>query len=347
MNNVIKYDIRAILSKKYNQNTKIKRIYVCIFSINNIDNNPFLVYLLYKHSDPEILTFPNILFKNDILKESKGLFTKITATEQDPEGYLTYKGDAYVFFNLKIHYKVQNKYEAKNELWWGTIYEICNSKEILYFKIQKCVSDLFLNNQLLIFLLDNHNNSYKIPRIGYYGCYHSLLSYVSLLGVQQSSYSPYGNFFYFNNYQRSVKYGGWSFKGNDISENKYIKTDKFDRYDMGGVVRFAVFLHNTKLFLNHPDDQNTKFEKSSDSNFYKKIPKLVDLTGQWAKKYNSAYIGVLKTKDSSGNDKIFHGSIREQYIVKDLTDYVALSSHVLNKKSLGKEWKLEDDYKII
>ena len=231
-------------------------------------------------------------------------------------------------------------------MWWGTIYEICNSKKILYFKIQKCVTHLFLTNPILIFLLDKYNKSYKIPRIGYYGCYHSLLSYVSMLGVQQSSYSPYGNFFYFNNYKRSIKYGGWSFK--DIeTENKYIKKDKFDRYNKGGIVRFAVFLHNTKVFLNHPDDPNTKFDNSSGSDFYKKNPKLVDLTGQWAKKYNSAYIGILKTKDKNGNEKIFHGSIREQYIVKDLIDYFALSSHLIDKTSLGEYWNLEDAYKII
>ena len=76
MNNYIKYDIGSIVSNNYNQNTKIKRIYVCIFNINNLQNNPFLVYLLYKHFDQEFLTFPNILYKKSILDESTGLFSK-------------------------------------------------------------------------------------------------------------------------------------------------------------------------------------------------------------------------------------------------------------------------------
>ena len=339
------YNINSILSTDYKNIKNNSRVYLCIYNIINKQNNPFLVYLLYKHPELQILTFPNFIFKTDIIKEIKKNFFKITNVDADPDGYIVFKNNIYVFFNLEIVYKVMNKYSSTNELWWTTIYEMCNSKELIYFKIHENVTELFMNYTKLIYLVNNKNIPFVIPRIGYYGCYHSLISYVSLLGVQQLAYAPYGNFFYFNNFKRAIKYGGWSFSGSN-NDKDYIITDKNNKYDKGGIVRFAVFLDNTKMFLNHPDDKKTKYKHSSDANFYKDIPRLVDLTGQWASEYDSAYIGVLKIK-KKGVETSFHGSIREQYVVKDIFNYFSLSSHIIDRKTLGNEWNLEDDYKII
>lgn len=345
MNSTIVYDIDSILSKEYSKINRNSRIHLCVYNITNKEYNPFLVYLLYKHPKIDILSFPNFILKTNSEKEIKKFYQDITGKNNDPDGYLTYNDEIYVFFNLEIKYNVLNKYNSDNELWWSTIYEICNSKKLLNFNIHDSVSELFLNFTLLIYILNKKNKPYTIPRIGYYGCYHSLISYVTLLGVQQSSFSPYGNFFYFNNFKRAVKYGGWSFKG-ETDNKDYIKKDKDDKYDKGGVVRFALFLDNTKMFLNHPDDKKTKYSKSSDAEFYKDIPRLVDLTGQWASNYDSAYIGILNII-KNGKPDTFHNSIREQYIIKDISDYFALSSHIIDRNSLGKEWNFNDEYKIL
>ena len=339
------YNINSILSTDYNAIKKDTRIYLCIYNVVNREYNPFLVYLLYKHPDLQMLTFPNFISENNHISEIKKKYYDITNVDGEPDGYIVFNGDAYVFFNLEIAYKVMNKYKSSNELWWTTIYEMCNSRELIYFKIHETVTELFMNYTKLIYLVDKNNLPYVIPRIGYYGCYHSLISYVTMLGVQQSSYAPYGNFFYFNNFKRAIKYGGWSFIGTDDNK-KYITTDKHGKYDKGGIVRFAVFLDNTKMFLNHPDDKKTRYKKSSDAEFYKDIPKLIDLTGQWASDYNSAYVGILNIK-KKGENTSFHGSIREQYIVKDIFNYFSLSSHIIDHKTLGEHWKLEDNYKIV
>lgn len=339
------YNLNSILSTDYHKIGDNTRVYLCIYNIINKQYNPMLVYLLYKHTDLQILTFPNFILKNNAIKEIKQFYFDLTNADNDPEGYLVFKNDVYMFFNLEINYKVQNKYKLSNELWWTTIYEMCNSKELLYIKIHETVTDIFMNYTKLIYIVNDKKIPYIIPRIGYYGCYHSLISYVTLLGIQQSSYAPYGNFFYFNNFKRAIKYGGWSFIGTTDDE-KYIVKDKNNKYDKGGVVRFAVFLDNTKMFLNHPGDKETKYKKSTNLDFYKHIPKLVDLTGQWAAEYDSAYVGVLKIK-KNGEDASFHGSIREQYIVKDLSSYFSLSSHIIDRKTLGPDWNLEDDYKIV
>jgi hypothetical protein len=344
MNPSIIYDISTVLSHEYGKINNNSRIHLCIYNIINNEYNPFLVYLLHKHPKIDILSFPNFKLNTNPMKEIKRFYNNITGINDDPNGYLIYNDDIYVFFNLDINYKALNKYNSKNELWWASMYEICNSKQLLHFNVHESVSELFLNYTILIYILNQTNMPYTIPRIGYYGCYHSLISYVTLLGVQQSSFTPYGNFFYFNNFKRSVKYGGWSFKSK-TERSDYINTDRDNRYDKGGVVRFALFLNNTKMFLNHPDDKKTKLSKSSDAELYKDIPRLVDLTGQWASKYDSAYIGVLNIV-KNGKQDTFHNSIREQYIIKDISDYFALSSHIIDRNTLSKEWNLEDEYKI-
>lgn len=342
----IYYNIKKQLSEKYLKHKK-ERVHICVYNIVNENDNPFLLYLLYKYPNNNVLAFPNFIVENDMLSESNKLFKKITNSSVEPEGYLVYEGEIYIFYNLKIFHSMQNLYESKNELWWATIDEMCNSKTIINFDIHSTVSNMFLNNTNFIYLLDEKKSPYLIPRIGYYGCYHKLLPFVSLLGVQQSKLSPYGNFFYFNNFKRSFKYAGWSFVGTEKDEKKYIKTDKYNRYDKGGIVRFAIFLHNPKMFLNHPKDKETKNNELNKDKIYDDFPKLVDLTGQWAEKYDSAYVGILYVTKKNGEKKLFHRSIREQYIVKDINDYYSLSSHIIDKDTLGVEWDFNDNYKIL
>ena len=101
------------------------------------------------------------------------------------------------------------------------------------------------------------------------------------------------------------------------------------------------------MFLNHPNDKDTKKNNFEDGDLYKEFPKLLDLTGQWAEEHETAYIGIINVIKKDGEKKIFHENIREQYIVKDMKDYYSLSSHLIDKKSMGDVWTYDDNYKII
>jgi len=342
----INYNIKQLLSTKYLKYKK-KRAHICVYNIVNENVNPLLLYLLYKYQKSSIISFPNFIVENDMLEEATKIFNNITNTIIEPDGYLIYDDEIYIFFNLKIIHKMQDFYESKNELWWTTIDEICNSKKVINFDVHRSVSDMFLNNVQFIYLLNDKNESYLIPRIGYYGCYYKIMSYIGLLGVQQSTHAPYGNFFYFNTFKRSIKYGGWSFVGTEKYNKKYIKLDKHNRYDKGGIVRFAVFLHNSKMFLNHPKDNNTEYNELNKDKIYDEFPKLVDLTGKWAENNDSAYVGILDLIKKNGEKKVFHKNIKEQYIIKDIDNYMCLSSHIIDKNSLGNVWDYNDEYKIL
>ena len=118
------YSLNSILSTDYNKIRPNSRIYVCIYNIINSEYNPLLVYLLYKYHNLDILSYPNFKLKSMAFDEIKQFYYDLTNADNDPDGYLVFNNDVYVFFELKIIFNVQNKYKASNELWWTTIYEM-------------------------------------------------------------------------------------------------------------------------------------------------------------------------------------------------------------------------------
>ena len=336
---MVHYDL-SILQKDV---TKLKNIdvFLCCYGIFNQKINPFLSYLLYKYKDTSLMSFLKLHINSNIKGEIHTFFMKNVGMSPQIMGFKKHNGKVYVICFLNFKYLIQNEYLKKRELWWTTIHEICNQRRLMMFNIHHSVYDFFYSYPSLIYLMDANKRRLTIPRIGYYGCNVKLMSYVSALGIQQSEYTPFGNFYYFNTFTRAVKYGGW-----DYSPDKEVSVDKHNRVDKGGIVRFAVFLNNNRMLLNHPQDPKTTFNKDNDTDFismYKKYPRMVDPNGDWAKDNDTLYVGVLLDKEY--NER-FHRKTREQYITKKSSDYTALSSHIIDKETLGDVWDENDTYGI-
>ena len=320
---------------------KNKEVFLCFYGIFEREKNPFLSFLLFKYPSTDLMSFIKIKLSDNIEKSINEFSLRTMSIECNIMGYKTYDTHHYVFCFLDFPYMLQNEHSKKSQLWWATIDEICNQHRVLTFDIHHSVYGIFFQNPSLIYLLDEDKKPLVIPRIGYYGCNYKLMSYVSALGIQQSEYTPFGNFYYFNSYTRAFKYAGW-----DYNPGKYINVDEHNRVEEGGIVRFAVFLKNNRMFLNHPQDPKHSFNKNKSEQYeeiYKKYPRLIDVNGEWAKLNDSLYVGVMVDKNYKER---FHKFVREQYILKKFNDYVALSSHKIDKKTLGIEWKENGEYDI-
>lgn len=317
-----------------------KKIFICCYAIVNKRENPYVTYLLYKYQENDNLFFLTFDYKGTT--ESVAEYIK-TYTNELPKikGYSVYNNNTYIFCQINIDKIIQNKHSTNESLWWVTMNEICNDKMVLYFNIDKSVSDLFLYNRKLIYLFNEKNVKYEIPRIGYYGCYSDLIPYVTSLGVKQRSNAPFGNFFYFTSYVRAVRYGGWVYD----RSNEHIKFNKDGVFDRGGVVRFAVFLKKNRMMLDNPNDQKNLFNNDLEilKRLYKKFPRIVDIGGQWAKKNDSIYIGELIDKKYK---KTYHSGLSYQYVLKNINDYSSLSSHELETSEFGKIWEITGNYLI-
>ena len=76
-------------------------------------------------------------------------------------GFYIFENNLYLFFDItNCDIKINDTYSNSTN-WFSIIDEIVNHKKICNLKIQESVSDLFISNDKLCFLVDENNNSYE------------------------------------------------------------------------------------------------------------------------------------------------------------------------------------------
>ena len=273
ISSILKTDYKSI---KYNNNTNI---YVCIYNIiQNIPNrnikSPILRYLLYKYKNSNdktnnILTFPFQKWSSNIespLKISNKLFNTLLQYSNTPLGFIKYNSNIYFFYehidnNLNVKKKLKN-----DEFWWSYIDEICNHKKIIYFPVHYNTFSIFYNYTQLIYLVNN-NIKYEIPTICYFGNTIEVLSYIATFGIKSNPVRHFGPYYYYGDFRKMIAHSGWhsNYTKREIF-GKYINNSD-GKYKQGGLIRFALFLGNSKIILN----------KKSDPFYYIKHHDMVDI----------------------------------------------------------------------
>jgi hypothetical protein len=158
--------------------------------------------------------------------------------------------------------------------------EIVNHKHICNIKIDENVTNLFTFNDKLCFLNDENDESYEIPIVAFVSAYKCNASFKSIVGEPaQNKNAILGPYFYFTNFSNA-------FKG--------------DGYDC--IVRFALFMGKVKYIENHINDpideskvKQTRLQDTSfDQNLERLTMRITDHDGNWAKTFDSAYLGNIE-----------------------------------------------------
>lgn len=332
-----KYPIDKILRKDYSHieiNNDLK-IFICIYKINNAAFKPFLQYLLWKYPKSkkeytDLVVFPFVKYHKDKTPKQLADSTvkKITNKNLDSKGFIIENNHVYFFFhdtsiadNLKI-------LKRNNQQWWVTIDEICNHRNILKFPIHQTVFNVFFKHPKLIHLINEKNLPIEVPTVAYYGGYTKLLPLTAVFGARKLRSALYGPFYYFGDYNSALRYAGWSTSYNPWKiDNKYI-TDMEGKWKTGGIIRFILFLGNTKVLTNHVDDlSNTHNSKS-----HKILANLIDRNSNWSEKYDSLCVG----RAPLSNNYVFRQST--QFIVKKFKQQHSLSIHIVDMKTFLRTW---------
>ena len=358
------YNISKILNTDYDTITydKNSNIYICVYNIikeipnRNIDS-PYLKYLLYKYPTSKantnnLLTFPFKKWDNKKNKPSTiadNLFKQLFNYDKSSNGFLNYKSNYYFFYNHENYVQENNILKKNNQLWWGLIDEICNHKKILYFPIHYETYSLFYNFPDLIYLIKN-NKKCEIPSVSYFGNSIELLSYIATFGVKSNPIKMFGPYYYYGSFKRMIGHAGWhsNYTKREVF-GKFIN-DENGKYKQGGIIRFALFLGNTKVILNRKKDifnwiikfyDTKKFNtKEKTDKFYKKMS---SSKGLWTKYYDSLILGNIKYKNLSG-----YFNLNTQYITKNHNQQIPLSIHLLDMSSLKNNWDpTYDKYEIL
>ena len=164
--------------------------------------------------------------------------------------------------------------------------------------------ELFLNHEELIYLQDERGELVETPMTGYRGEYYKMIGLLAALGVPRSGpYSSLGPYFKFADYARALRFGVVTLNG----KPQYVGDEKITRdetpvFTKGGVVKYMLFLGNTKVLLNldsDPDDDSTEsIRLAKERSFIKDTIKLRDSAGKWASEYDSVMQPLITIFDN-------------------------------------------------
>ena len=142
-------------------------------------------------------------------------------------GYYEYNNNLYLFFDISNCKENINSIYKNNNLWLSLVDEIVNQKNVYNIEIDEEVTNFFIKNADLCFLIDENYINYEIPIVGYVSKEKSKTNFTYIFGESaRDKNSLLGPYFYFTDLKNALKNSGES------------------------IIRFALFVGNTKYIQN-------------------------------------------------------------------------------------------------
>jgi len=317
-------------------------IYMCVYDVVNKGKYPFQRFILTNDIIYESLGFPQLKFiKNDsgfdilnyskvilfgVLMQSDLNLTDYEKFDENLEFNGIYENDnnLYLFYDItKCNIELNDIEKNNNTIWLALIDEIVNHKHLCNMKINKNVTKFLKLNDDFCFLIDENESSYEIPIVSYVGKPEKKLNFTYVFGETMSNKNNIlGAFYYFTDYYNAFK---------DVVE--------LEENAKAGVVRFALFVGNTKYYENlsndNIDNSEIMFQRLEDENLDKSIEllsmKISDHDGHWSKNYDSAYLGYIELDNGSFLDK-------RLIAIKDYNQQIPLSYHYVDKRTYKNDY---------
>ena len=191
-------------------------------------------------------------------------------------------------------------------------------------------------------LKDKKKNCIETPTVAYHGGSVETISYIAGLGMRAATARVFGPYYYFTDFKRSIREGGWSSNYEPIEMFSKLITDKNGKFNQGGIVRFALFLGNYRVILDRPNDTIYSYVKGlyNDSLSKRKREKLIKKNkGKWTKHYDSLQISNYKTNSGVG-----YFRLHTEYVTKYFNNFISLSTHIIDKNTLKVNY--DPDYEL-
>jgi hypothetical protein len=310
-----------------------RKVYLCMYDVHKEGKFPFQRYLLSSLNGR--LLFPHIWSSNnDPLEEIAAHIQTIIKDKNNEkdiqyEGFYEYENELYCFIDITLCglYMQLDEYFSSSRQWFVLMDEILNQNKVCNIAIEPRVTDFFLYNEDFCFLLDAEQKQYELPIVGYVTKPVAKMNFTQVFG-QTKSMDIYGSYYYFTDY--------WSCFEKDI------KKELKDPLEKEGIVRFALFLGNTRYVENlESDPLDNSFVKKkklmeeikagATDGFEHKTMRITDYDGKWAETYDSLFLGnlILNNAELLKNWMI---------VIKDYSQQIPLSIHLI---------KCLEDYSII
>jgi hypothetical protein len=322
---------------------RYENVYICAYQVNNEAKYPFQRFLLINDFFNNSLVFPTIQNSKgltcnlDIINFAKvNLFTLLLQDNfENFDENLEFNGyfannsnnnnDLYLVFDItKCNVQIYDIEKNTNTVWLALLDEILNHTHLCRMIIHPKVTDFFTLNDDFCFLLDENECSYEVPVVGYVGKPESKLNFTYTFGQTMSTKnSLLGPFYYFTNYNNAFT------DAVDITDNK------------PGLVRFALFLGNTKYIENQLNDaiddseiKSLRLEDDTLDQSYERLRmRISDHDGKWSQTYDSAYLGYIELDNGTVLNKPY-------VVLKEYNQQMPLSYHYVNKRTAKGEYDI-------
>ena len=366
----LEYNIDEYLNENMD-NLKIK---INAFEIKNSTNAPYLKYLLIKDKSIDVLFFPEVELSvySELMSEKIVMLAQIqlynliqlNSNKLDKDdnyskydkniifkGFYLDEDVIHIFFDLtECNLHIDCTYR-KSQLWFCLIDEIINYNKVCSFNIDSNVINFFMANIDFCFLKNKNNENYELPIVGYIGIQPIKLNFTYTFGISvKDKNAIMGPYYYFTDYNGSIRDGGWSETGTETKDNDTIITDnEYGRFKQGGIVRFAIFLGKTKIVENLLNDSNDYSEikkeilndKKLDQNMEVLTMRISDHDGKWSEHNDSVFLGKIELDNGSylKNTPII--------VLKDYHQQIPLSYHYIDKSYLHEKYDENENYIIM
>ena len=311
----------------YDSVSSFSNVNIFAYNVNTQARAPFLNILLHKQKGSNTLMLPKVtIFKNidpdELINYSKVCLFGLCLLDNFYHfnktlifnGFYIFNNNLYLFFDItNCNIKLNDIY-SNSQLWFGFIDEIVNHRNICNIKIDENVSNLLESNDKLCFLNDENGESYELPIIGFIGTNKNTASFKSIFGEPcQNKNAILGPYYYFTNFNKA-----FASEGCDC------------------IVRFALFIGKVKHItndINDPIDESIIKQKrlqdtSFDQNIERLTMRITDHDGNWAKTFDSAYLGHFELDNGE------YLKDAPVLAVRDYEQQMPLSYHYINKKTL-------------
>ena len=313
----------------------LKGIYdvnICSYRVNNTGKYPFIQFLLINDNKETKLDFPflsNCVYSTRaefIANIKQYLSNRLHYTNNvdqgiDFIGFYMYNNKLYVFLDFtECKLELYDIY-SNNTNWLVLMDEIINHGHLCNNPINKQVYDFFRSNSDFCFLSNTSGLHYEVPTIGFVYKSENQLQFTYMFSnIKSNKNEILGPFYYFTNYYNAIT---------DAKDNQLKNPDQ-----PSGIVRFALFMENTKYFENHPEDepddsdikQERLLDSTLDTNKEQLTMRISDHNGKWSNTYDSAYLGMVELD----NDELLDHHIM---VLKDLNQQIPVSYHYVDLKT--------------
>lgn len=247
--------------------------------------------------------------------------TPLKFKHEEYRGLFEFEDNQILVFKRNRPHRVNEISKHQHEQWLISD-DLVNNKKYFDMCVDERVSTFFTKNSSFLVLINEHGHVAETPISGYKGDYYKKVGLMGKLGVLRADPSScLGPYYYFNNYEKSLRCATLSPTGKPlIIHGTNITIGSSCVFTRGCVVKYALFLGKTKIFLNKSNDP--KDESSIEK--YKDMLKVRDTKGTWTNDYDSVILPPFTKYEFNGVCKLEPQTIlktKEQYTTLEYAFY--------------------------